>query len=227
MVALMNKKNLVSQVNIRKFINLYTKEDNWHNLDKGGGDLGYGWIHYSLIRNMRPKKVLVIGSKYGFIPAICALACRDNDQGVVDFVDANYDVELSTDRKRHWGGVGFWKKVDPAKHFGKFELENYITIHLMSTDKFYQKNSTKKWQYLYLDGDHSYKGVKHDFGMFWPRLTKGGYILLHDIYSDSSIMKELGDFNFGVGKLWKELKQKYSSTVEFGGRYGLGLLQKL
>lgn len=215
------------QINIRKFINLYAKGDNWHNLDKESGDLGYGWIHYSLIRNMKPKRVLVVGSKHGFIPAVCALACRDNDRGMVDFVDANYDIELSADRKRHRGGVGFWKKVDPVKHFGKFKLGNYITIHLMSTDKFYQKNLTKKWQYLYLDGDHSYKGVKHDFDMFWPGLTKGGHILFHDIYSDSSIMKELGDFSFGVWKLWRELKQKYSSTVEFGGRYGLGLLQKL
>ena len=55
------------------------------------GCLGFGSLHYALIRNLRPRRVLVIGSRYGFVPAIAGLALRANGGGTVDFVDANYD----------------------------------------------------------------------------------------------------------------------------------------
>jgi hypothetical protein len=42
---------------------------------------------------MRPKRVLCVGSRYGYIPAICAYACKENNYGVVDFVDAGFDED--------------------------------------------------------------------------------------------------------------------------------------
>ena len=35
---------------------------------------------------------------------------------------------------------------------------------------------------LLIDGDHSYEGVKHDFEKFFPKVKKGGYVLLHDFH---------------------------------------------
>ena len=119
--------NLVSKRAGKKLINLFARDDNWHKLNRNKGDIGYGWLHYSLIRIIKPKRVLCIGSRYGFIPAVCALACRDNGFGMVDFVDAGYAMEDHPDPMEHWGGVGWWKKCDPNKYFGKFGLEKSLS----------------------------------------------------------------------------------------------------
>lgn len=215
------RKSLVYPREIRQFIDHFARKDNWHNIDKKTGNLGYGWIHYSLIRNIHPLRVLVIGSKYGYIPAICATACRDNNKGMVDFVDAGYDYR-NLNHKAHWGGEGIWKKVDSKKYFGKFGLEKNITVYVMTSKKFAAKYPKRKWDYIYLDGDHSYEGVRFDFESFWPRLRKKGFISLHDIYT-----RNLGDLEYGVHKYWTEIKKEHLSVIELGGNCGLGILQKL
>ncbi len=226
---LLNSKNFTSTRNISKFINLYAKNDNWHGIDKATGNLGYGWIHYGIIRNLEPKRVLVIGSRYGFIPAVCAMACRDNKKGKVDFVDAGYDQASPKDNKllggkenRHWGGVGFWNKVDTKKHFGAFGLNKYIQTHVNTSNEFRKKYFNRKWDYVYLDGEHSYKGVKSDFKRFWSSVTKSGILSLHDLFTKNS-----GELKYGVGQLWRELKRegKYN-CLEIPGKCGLGIIQK-
>ncbi len=206
---------------IKRFIKHFARGDNWHELDLKAGNLGYGLVHYGLLRLIKPERVLVIGSQYGFVPAICALAMRDNKKGVVEFVDAGFDMIKNPYSKNHWGGVGFWRKVDVDKHFSKFKLSKYIRFYLMTSDEFAKGNLKKKWDYVYLDGDHSYKGVKGDFDRFWPRLNKGGYLGLHDIY-----VKRLGGLDYGVIRLWRELKKQGLTCLSFPGKHGLGLVKK-
>lgn len=205
----------------KKLIKVYTNFDNWHELDYRSGDLGYGWIHYGLIRILKPKRVLVIGSGYGYIPAICALACKANKKGIVDFVDAGYDTMNSKDKGRHWGGVGFWKKVDVKKYFGKCKLDKYINFYPTTSRQFKKSYPGRKWNYVYLDGDHSYIGIKSDFNMFWPMIIPGGYLGLHDIY-----VRQRKEFKYGVIKLWKELKERNLDLISFPGEFGLGLVKK-
>lgn len=221
---------LLPQLNIKNFINLYSRqyndpcprEGNWHNVDKRLNDLGYGWVHYSLIRVLKPEGILAIGSRYGYIPAICALACRDNRKGMVDFVEAGFDYRQSYNQSRAWGGVGFWKKKNVRNHFAKFGLDKYLILYLMTSEEFYQKCHNRRWGYIHIDGDHSYKGVRADFEHFWPRLEKGGFIALHDIY-----IKKQGGLAYGVRKLWQELKtEKRYNMIEFPGDCGLGMIQK-
>lgn len=217
------KNNLFSNRTIKKFIKTYAREDNWHQLDAESGNLGYGWIHYALIRNLKPKKVLCIGSKYGYIPAICAVACKDNKFGKVDFVDAAMDMnDVNKVAGNHWGGVGFWKRCNPKKYFGKFGLQEFLNLYVTTTKDFANKHPKKKYDYIHIDGDHSYKGVKLDFDLFWTKLNKGGFMAFHDIASPDK------DGNiYGTRDFWAELKKKYKVTFEFNKDPGLGVIQKL
>lgn len=54
---------------------------------------------------------------------------------------------------------------------------------------------------LFIDGDHSYYGVKQDFNMYSPLVRKGGIIALHDI-CPSKLTR-------GVAKFWTEVRNKY------------------
>jgi hypothetical protein len=192
-----------------------------HNYRDSEISLGYGLIHYGIIRNLRPKRVLCIGSMKGFIPAICALACKNSNYGHVDFVDAGYDK----DNANHWGGEGFWGKVDPKVHFKTLELSSRITTHVTTSEKF-AKTTKKMWSYIYIDADHSYKGVKKDFKLYWPRLEKKGYMSFHDI-----LLKEHPEHdNFGVWKFWNEISNISKITIPYTIKgaipSGLGILQK-
>lgn len=217
-----DQKSVFCKNGVRNLINIYAKKDIWHYQDKKSGNLGYGWIHYALIRNFCPKKILCIGSKYGFIPAVCAVGCRDNKLGKVDFIDAGFDIGDFTGPDVHWGGVGFWKKCNPKKYFGKFGLRKYIDLHVMTSEDFAKKNPKLKYDYIHVDGDHSYNGVKKDFNLFWPKLNKGGFIAFHDIASPDK------DGNvYGTRDFWAELKNKYKVSFEFNKDPGLGIIQKL
>jgi predicted O-methyltransferase YrrM len=61
---------------------------------------------------------------------------------------------------------------------------------------------------LFVDGDHSYEGVKADFELYAPLVREGGLIVLHDI-----LPNEIAS-NCEVDRLWSELRPHYS-VIEF------------
>jgi len=163
------------------------------------GNLGFGFLHYSMINAIDAKNILCIGSCKGFIPAICALACKEKGSGHVHFVD----LGLSEEDNDNWGGIGFWKTVNVKKHFSQIGVQRQITMHNISSKEFFKKNKMK-WDYIYIDGDHSYSGVKHDYVSSWSRLKKGGLLGFHDI----DVKDQYQGQEYGVRKLWKEIVRK-------------------
>jgi predicted O-methyltransferase YrrM len=58
----------------------------------------------------------------------------------------------------------------------------------------------KKVDFLFIDGDHSYEGVKKDFEMYSSLVEPNGIIAFHDILSQP---------DSGVDKFWDEIKPQY------------------
>lgn len=191
------------------------------NIDKETGNMGYGLIHYAIIRNLKPGRILCIGSMYGFIPFMMAFACRENRKGHVDFVDAGYDMNDKNDSVRHYFGQGFWKKINPRNHFNYPFENNYLSSYIMTTEEFV-KLKKNRYDYIYFDGDHSYTGAVKDFIAFWPRLKTGGFVCFHDIQFNK--IKKGIPFEFW--KIWKDL-EIFPYKIELLNNYsGLGFLQK-
>lgn len=66
--------------------------------------------------------------------------------------------------------------------------------------------------FLFIDGDHSYEGVKEDFEKYSPYVKTGGSIVFHDI-NDSQRHRDRGVM---VSQFWQELKDSGQyDTVEF------------
>lgn len=215
------QQSLIKRTISKKLIKIYDGDEG-HAVNFTQYFLGFGLIHYALVRNIKPTNILCIGSCKGYIPAILALACKDNSLGHVDFVDAAYSQYENTDHKKHWRGIGFWKKVDPKEHFAKIKVDQYIDTHIMTTKEYAKKFPKKKYQYIYIDGDHSYEGVKLDYKLFWPKLDKNGFMVFHDVVAQGYLDEGL----FGIWKFWQELKSENKIIFPFPKESGLGILQK-
>jgi predicted O-methyltransferase YrrM len=78
--------------------------------------------------------------------------------------------------------------------------------------------------FLFIDGDHSYEGVKQDFEMYSPLVNKDGLIAFHDIVIHH-IYKDVDVIRF-----WNEIKVKYDHEEIIDdvdqGMFGIGLLRK-
>jgi predicted O-methyltransferase YrrM len=89
-----------------------------------------------------------------------------------------------------------------------------------------------KLDFLFIDGDHSFAGVKSDFEMYSPLVRSGGLVAFHDIVPDNQMKggKFTGTSVGQVPLFWAELKRQHAaardlieSPVQDG--YGIGVLQ--
>jgi len=154
--------------------------------------LGDGLIVYSIVQHMRFKNCVCIGSGGGYIPRILTQARIDlHKQGVFE---GNPDY--------NWGDIGSTYVIDACNGIGgPNDLENensfYRThfyprfIKETSENAFYDffVRQDIKIDLLFIDGDHSYEGVKKDFELYSTILSDNGIIIIHD--TDSEYEKTL------------------------------------
>ena len=149
--------------------------------------LGDGLIIYSLIQHMRAKVCVCIGSGGGFIPRIMTQAKIDLHKQKIFEGDADYN----------WGDIGATYLVDACNGVGgPNDLENEDSffrlnfyprlIKSTSVDAYYDffVRQDIKIDVLFIDGDHSYDGVKTDFDLYSKILSDNGLIIIHDTDSD-------------------------------------------
>jgi len=77
---------------------------------------------------------------------------------------------------------------------------------------------------LFLDGDHSYEGVRSDFENYAPLVRPGGLIAFHDVVATENRSCQ-------VDRLWTQLRDLYDAREiidvandPMSGRYGIGVL---
>jgi len=123
------------------------------------------------------------------------------------------------------GGYPVWKGFIFRRFVGRAQ-----TLHLIRGDSHKEAtfNSTvsalkgAKVDLLFIDGDHSYSGVKKDFLKYRTLVRPGGLIVFHDIL-ESKIDKDVA-----VAPLWREIAQNFHTEeiVEAydQGQFGIGIL---
>lgn len=155
--------------------------------------IGDGLITYSLIQMMRAKICVCLGSGGGFIPRIMVQAHKDlHEQKIFDEVNIWNKVQVFVvDAANGVGGKNDWTNRDSffRKHF-------YPRVILDTTENAYYNYFVKediKIDYLHIDADHSYEGVKKDFELYSKLLNDKGIITIHDTdqtYHDNYIISD-------------------------------------
>jgi predicted O-methyltransferase YrrM len=155
-----------------------------HREDRDTLNLGFGFLYYSLVRSLRPKHVVVIGSGYGFSVVCHALALRDNRQGQLTFVDPSFHFAKDGLLKTV-GGRNNWGDPDQVRErFARFGVDQIVTHQKFTSDEFFARydelNLPAEIDLAFIDGNHSYANVKADFINCLARSHKNTYMLLHD-----------------------------------------------
>lgn len=83
-------------------------------------------------------------------------------------------------------------------------LKTKVEFHDSDSSTWLINNKDRKFDVIFIDGDHSYEGVKRDYINSLPLLNEGGYIILHDISSKACP---------GVVSIWREIKN--DNCIEF------------
>lgn len=161
----------------------------------GGINPGDRRALYFLIMGLKPGNVLEVGTHIGASTIYIAAALKRGKESAklttVDIVDVNDSVR------------GAWKKIGMSKCPADFAAE----LGLLDRIVFYTGRSLefmsvtdRRFDLIFLDGDHSARAVYEELASALPLLHKDGVILLHDYYPDAKPLYPLsgpilGPFN--------------------------------
>ena len=170
------------------------------------------------IQSHNPKIVVEIGTKKGGSFFIWAR-----------FLKPKHLISIDLPGGIHGGGFP-QKKIPFMKYFVSDDKNAKVSIILGDShnsetlEKLKKVLNGEKIDFLFIDGDHRYDGVKSDFEMYKSLVKSGGLIGFHDIV-DTEYHHKLDCY---VDKLWNEIKSDYE-YVEFiqdpnQRKYGIGVL---
>ncbi len=169
---------------------------------------GHANFAYDLVRFMKPKKIVELGTHFGSSFFSFCQSIKDGSLSTECFAIDTWTGDL------HSGFYGddVFKTVSIAINLYYSNIAKMIRSTFDDALPLFEDETI---DLLHIDGYHTYEAVSHDFTTWLPKLKKQGVILFHDI--------SVKERNFGVYKFWDQVKQKYPH-FEFVHSSGLGVL---
>jgi predicted O-methyltransferase YrrM len=168
-----------------------------------------------IVGSLRPDRAMEIGTATGgTLLFLTKLASPDATIVSVDMPGARFGGGY--DNKRRW----------LYRHFARGGQR----LHLLQCDSHSSDTLDRvktvlggqQLDYLFIDGDHTYEGVKKDLELYAPMVRPGGVIALHDIVEHPPAT------GCEVSKFWNQVKSQYRHTEIIESRRqgwaGIGVL---
>jgi cephalosporin hydroxylase len=173
-------------------------------------------LYYTILAR-KPRVVLEIGTCHG---GTLYLWCQAADpQGTILSIDLP---------EGEFGGgypaarTGFYRSfAAPGQQLHFLRADSHCSDTAMQVQQLLRGHTI---DFLFIDGDHTYAGVKRDFELYSPLVAKNGLIALHDIVSRAD------EPRIEVWRFWQELKQQQPAAKEWldttptGRCIGIGLV---
>lgn len=169
----------------------------------------------SLVKERNVVNILEIGTAGGGSLFMLSQVCsKDSVMISIDLPYGKFGGGYPEDR------IHVYKALARAKQ--KIKLIREDSHNIDTYNKVAQLLDDQKLDLVFIDGDHSYDGVKRDFELYSKLLNKNGIIAFHDIVNGT--IENVG----GVPKFWSEIKEK-NKHIEFveswdQGGFGIGVV---
>jgi cephalosporin hydroxylase len=156
-----------------------------------------------ILRELRPSAICEIGAAGGGTTFLLA------DASPTDALIITVDLEFTATHK-----AALKEFALPGQQIICLQADSH---QLETVSRVKECLAGRNLDVLYLDGDHSYEGIKADFELFSPLVRTGGIIAFHDIVPDFRTRYgiETPSYVGGVPQFWSELKAKYARVEEF------------
>lgn len=172
----------------------------------GGVNPGDRKALYFLIAGLKPKAILEVGTHIGAstLHMACALK-RNGDNGLITSVDI---ADVNHPEYGAWKSVGL--SACPKDFATALECSDLIEFHTGPCQN-YMKQTDKRYDFIFLDGDHCAEAVYKEVHAALLVLNKGGALLLHDYYPDGKALFPDGSVISGPYMALERIKRENSA----------------
>ena len=171
---------------------------------------------YKTVIDLAPMRVLEIGTaRGGTLYLWTQAAAKDATIVSVDLPEGQFGGGYPACR------IPFYQAFKrPEQKLYLLRKDSHQTNTVEEVNKLFNNDLI---DFAFIDGDHTYEGVKADFLYYGPLVRPGGLIGFHDILPRPDLP------SIQVNRFWKELRKKYNTREiigpdESGRKIGIGLI---
>lgn len=147
----------------------------------------------ALVAEQKPRSVLEIGTlNGGTLRAWCECATEDATIVSVDLPGGRWGGGYGTDLVPR---LGSYARPDQELTLLRNDSHSEAVRGRVAEDA--------PFDFAFIDGDHTYEGVKQDFTDYSPLVRQGGLIAFHDVLPHPRVP------GCDVDRLWAELRKEY------------------
>jgi Predicted O-methyltransferase len=181
----------------------------------GLGDSAF--LLYGLTRSLKPDVAVEIGSARGKSACYVGRALKENGSGKLYAIDPHTQTD--------WNDIN---SVDTygeiQKNISALKLGNEVEVmREMSTE--IARTWTRPIDLLFIDGDHSYAGVKRDWELFSPFVSRFGVVVFHDTIWDLRPDPRYSREDMGVPAFVEELRVSGYPVITLDRDFGVSMVQ--
>jgi len=167
-----------------------------------------------LVKELKPKRILEIGSLHGgtlwyWMHAAQGAEIVSVDSGVQHF-DSRF-AEIEHDRINLWPE---WEK-ETGCTITQIRADSTSSVTIEEARKY------APFDFIFIDGGHDYNTAMSDWVNYWPMLRTGGLFAFHDIVYLSSGVPAVWRTVRNHGK-WQEIIREHNPE----GLWGIGVMWK-
>jgi len=155
-----------------------------------------------LLKNEKLERIVEIGTWNGATALLWAMIVSKYPKGKLYCCDLSfyYGVFYSRLTNRYYDKL-MYKGTEYEKYVVEFQGDTHDPLYIQHVKKMIETPV----DFMFIDGDHTYEGVKADFNNFKSVVKPGGFIAFHDIL-DTPAHRANGCY---VEKFWSEIKDQY------------------
>jgi cephalosporin hydroxylase len=153
-----------------------------------------------IVSQRRPRTVLEIGTLHGGAFFLFSRVAAP-DAFLIS-------VDLPSEKLKAWRTLCTYMRTR-EQHVSVIDGDSHATS---TAERVRRVLGSRKVDFLFIDGDHSYEGVRQDFENYIGFLDSSGVVAFHDINPDHWTRFGTRTSHYGgeVYRFWGEVKMKYS-----------------